>query len=159
AFYIFAQVGAKLAVQPIQQLVVGFGILPNPFPALAVATFFVILSQIKINVTNAYSGSLSWSNFFSRILHWHPGRAVWVILNVVIALLLMELNLFDTLQYILRFYSSVAIAWIGAIVADLVINKTILKLSPPYIEFKRAHLYRFNPVGCVSTLIALIISV
>ena len=40
----------------------------------AVAALFVILSQIKINITNAYSGSLSWSNFFSRLTHRHPGR-------------------------------------------------------------------------------------
>lgn len=160
AFYIFAQVGATLAVQPIQQLVKGFGVLiPNPFLALTVATFFVILSQIKINVTNAYSGSLSWSNFFSRILHRHPGRVVWLFLNVGISLLLMELNMFAFLNTILGFYSNVAIAWIGAVVADLVINKPILKLSPSYIEFKRAHLYNINPVGFGSMLIASVISV
>jgi purine-cytosine permease-like protein len=160
AFYIFAQVGATLAVQPIQQLVKGFGILiPNPFIALTVATFFVVLSQVKINVTNAYSGSLSWSNFFSRVLHRHPGRVVWLFLNVGIALLLMELNMFAFLGAILGFYSNVAIAWIGAVVADLVINKPILKLSPSYIEFKRAHLYNINPVGFGSMLIASVISV
>lgn len=32
-------------------------------------------------------------------------------------------------------------------VADLVINKPFLKVSPSYIEFKRAHLYQINPVG------------
>jgi purine-cytosine permease-like protein len=160
AFYIFAQVGSALAVQPIQQLVKGFGVLiPNPFIALTIAVFFVVLSQIKINVTNAYSGSLSWSNFFSRILHWHPGRVVWLFLNVGIALLLMELNMFAFLNTILGFYSNVAIAWIGAVVADLVINKPLLKVSPSYIEFKRAHLYTFNPVGFGSMLIASVISV
>lgn len=160
AFYIFAQVGAALAVQPIQQLVKGFGVLiPNPFIALTVATFFVVLSQIKINTTNAYSGSLSWSNFFSRILHWHPGRVVWLFLNVGISLLLMELNMFAFLNTILGFYSNVAIAWIGAVVADLVINKPLLKLSPSYLEFKRAHLHTINPVGFGSMLIASVISV
>jgi purine-cytosine permease-like protein len=160
AFYIFAQVGATLAVQPIQQLVKGFGVLiPNPFIALTIATIFVILSQIKINVTNAYSGSLSWSNFFSRILHRHPGRVVWLFLNVGISLLLMELNMFAFLNTILGFYSNVAIAWIGAVVADLVINKPLLKISPSYIEFKRAHLHNINPVGFGSMLIASVISV
>jgi hypothetical protein len=43
------------------------------------------LSQIKINVTNAYAGSLAWSNFFARITHSHPGRVVWLVFNVVIA--------------------------------------------------------------------------
>ncbi|RAQ97819.1 hypothetical protein [Thermogemmatispora tikiterensis] len=160
AFYIFAEVGAQLADQPIQQLLKGFSVLiPNPWLALTVATFFVLLSQVKINVTNAYSGSLSWSNFFSRILHRHPGRVVWLFLNVSIALLLMELNMFAFLNTILGFYSNVAIAWIGAVVADLVINKPLLKLSPPYIEFKRAHLYTINPVGFGSTLVASVLSV
>ncbi|MBX5451223.1 hypothetical protein [Thermogemmatispora sp.] len=160
AFYIFAAVGAQLADQPIQQLLKGFSVLiPNPWLALTVATFFVLLSQVKINVTNAYSGSLSWSNFFSRILHRHPGRVVWLFLNVGIALLLMELNMFAFLNTILGFYSNVAIAWIGAVVADLVINKPLLKLSPPYIEFKRAHLYTINPVGFGSTLVASVLSV
>src|SRR5581483_5571768 len=63
AFYIFASLGATLAVEPIQQLIKGFGVLiPNQFLVLTIATFFVFLSQVKINVTNAYSGSLSWSN-------------------------------------------------------------------------------------------------
>jgi purine-cytosine permease-like protein len=124
-----------------------------------IATFFVVLSQIKINVTNAYSGSLSWSNFFSRIFHWHPGRVVWVFFNVGIALLMMELNMFSVLGYILGFYSNVAIAWIGAVVADLVINKPILKLSPSYIEFKRAHLYSINPVGFGAMLVGSVVSV
>jgi len=160
AFYIFSSLGATLAVEPIQQLIKGFGaLIPNPFVVLTVATFFVVLSQVKINVTNAYSGSLSWSNFFSRILHWHPGRVVWVFLNVGISLLLMELGMFGFLNMILGFYSNVAIAWIGAVVADLVINKPLLKLSPSYIEFKRAHLYNINPVGFGSMMIASVISV
>lgn len=133
-------------------------IFASPAAYLALATFFVILSQIKINVTNAYSGSLSWSNFFARFLHVHPGRVVWLLLNVGIALTLMELGVFSTLLWVLGFYSNVAIAWIGAVVADLVINKP-LGLSPNYIEFKRAHLYNFNPVGFGSMLIASAISV
>jgi len=160
AFYIFSAVGAKLAVEPIQQLIKGFGVfIPNPFLVLTIATFFVVLSQIKINVTNAYSGSLSWSNFFSRMFHWHPGRVVWLFFNVGIALLLMELGVFGFLNMVLGFYSNVAIAWIGAVVADLIINKPLLKVSPSYIEFKRAHLYGINPVGFGSMLIASVISV
>jgi hypothetical protein len=123
-----------------------------------VATFFVVLSQIKINSTNAYSGSLSWSNFFSRLLHKHPGRVVWIFLNVGISLALMEGGVFGFLNSVLGFYSNVAIAWIGAVTADLVINKP-LKLSPSYIEFKRAHLYNFNPVGFGSMLIASAVSI
>uniref|UniRef100_A0ACD5GV44 Uncharacterized protein n=1 Tax=Desertifilum tharense IPPAS B-1220 TaxID=1781255 RepID=A0ACD5GV44_9CYAN len=53
------------AHEPIQMYIVGFeSIFSNPAVVLGVATFFVIVSQIKINVTNAYAGSLAWSNFF-----------------------------------------------------------------------------------------------
>lgn len=121
-------------------------------------TLFVIISQVKINVTNAYGGSLAWSNFFSRLTHSHPGRVVWLVFNVVIALLLMELGVFETLQAVLGLYSNIAIAWIGALVADLIINKP-LKLSPSYIEFKRAYLYNINPVGFGSMVIASVISI
>lgn len=157
AFYVADKVGLTQADEPIAQFVGGFGGF-MPALALGVAVFFVILSQVKINVTNAYSGSLSWSNFFSRILHWHPGRVVWIFLNVGIALVLMEFGVFGFLNTVLGFYSNVAIAWVGAITADLVLNKP-LKLSPSYIEFKRAHLYNFNPVGFGAMVVASIVSI
>lgn len=127
--------------------------------ALAMATVLVLLSQMKINVTNAYSGSLSWSNFFSRILHRHPGRVVWLFFQLFVGVLIMEAGIFSAIDKVLGFYSNVAVAWIGAVVADLVINKRILKLSPPIIEFKRAHLYNFNPVGFGAMIIASVISI
>ncbi|MEC4985898.1 MAG: hypothetical protein SAJ37_20760 [Oscillatoria sp. PMC 1068.18] len=147
-------VNLESAKEPVRMYLAGFAdVFANPEIVLAVATFFVIVSQIKINVTNAYAGSLAWSNFFSRITHSHPGRVVWLVFNVAIALLLMELGVFHTLEAILGLYSNVAIAWIGALVADLVINKP-LGISPSYIEFKRAYLYNINPVGFGAMLIA-----
>lgn len=134
-------------------------IFANPGVALTIATILVLLSQMKINVTNAYSGSLSWSNFFSRILHSHPGRVVWLFFQVGVGLLIMELGIFGAIDKVLGFYSNVAVAWIGAVVADLVINKPLLKISPPIIEFKRAHLYNFNPVGFGSMIIASVVSI
>ncbi len=158
AFYVASKVGLTKAGEPIEQYLGGFNTFLPGSLVLAVAVFFVLLSQVKINVTNAYSGSLSWSNFFSRVFHWHPGRVVWVFFNVGIALTLMEVGVFSFLNTVLGFYSNVAIAWIGAVVADLVINKP-LKLSPSYIEFKRAHLYAINPVGFGAMVVASVISI
>ncbi len=142
------------ANEPTQMYLVGFQyVFANPEMVLAITTLFVMISQIKINVTNAYAGSLAWSNFFSRLTHSHPGRVVWLVFNVAISLLLMELDVFSTLEAVLGLYANVAIAWIGALVADLVVNKP-LGLSPPYIEFKRGHLYNINPVGFGAMAIA-----
>ncbi|KAJ54243.1 ATPase [Actibacterium mucosum KCTC 23349] len=135
-------------------------VLSSPALVLALTGVFVILSQLKINITNAYAGSIAWSNFFSRLTHSHPGRVVWLVFNVAIALILMELGVFDALESILALYSHVALSWIGALVADLVVNKP-LGVSPRGIEFRRAHLYDINPVGtgamfgaCVLSLVA-----
>lgn len=135
------------AAEPTHMYMVAFAkVTQNPTFGLALAAIFVVLSQLKINVTNAYAGSIAWSNFFSRLTHSHPGRVVWVVFNVMIALLLMELGIYRSLEKILGLYAHVAVAWLGAIVADLVISKP-LGLSPPGIEFKRAHLYDINPAG------------
>lgn len=147
------------ADEPTLMYLIGFSyVFSDQAIAIAAATAFVVLSQVKINVTNAYAGSLAWSNFFSRLTHSHPGRVVWLLFNVAIALLLMEVGLFQALEQVLSVYSCIAIAWIGALVADLVINKP-LGLSPPFIEFKRAHLANVNPVGVGATLVASVVSI
>jgi len=147
------------ASDPTTMYRVAFGyITSSPEFALAMAGVFVILSQLKINVTNAYAGSIAWSNFFSRLTHNHPGRVVWLIFNVVIALLLMELGIYRALEEILGVYAIVAVAWVGSLVADLVVNKP-LGLSPPAIEFRRAYLYDINPVGFGSMVLASLIGI
>src|SRR3989344_4594730 len=146
AFLAFAalqfEVGAQRAAEPTQMFLAGFHqvmqALGLPGLAVAVTVVFVVVSQIKINLTNAYAGSLAWSNFFARVTRSHPGRVVWLVFNVLIATLLMTLGVFGALEKVLAVYSNVAIAWVGALVADLVINKP-LGLSPKGIEFRRAH--------------------
>lgn len=132
--------------------------VPNADLALILMLIFVCLAQIKINVSNAYAGSLAWSNFFARLTHSHPGRLVWLIFNIVIAIILMEMQVIHIVEKILGLYSNIALAWIGALVADLVICKP-LGLSPKQIEFRRAYLYDINPVGVGALIIASILSI
>ncbi len=146
------------ADQPTQMYLVAFQkTFSSPSFALVLTAAFVIVCQLKINVTNAYAGSIAWSNFFSRLTHSHPGRVVWLVFNVLLALLLMEIGIFRAIEDILIIYANFAAGWIGALTADLVINKP-LKLSPPGIEFKRAHLYDINPVGVGALLLAVVLS-
>lgn len=159
--YLAIQAGMSFAdsVNPTNMYFVAFSyVFANPSVVLAVTVFFVVLCQIKINMTNAYAGSLAWSNFFARLTHSHPGRVVWLIFNVFIATLLMLLDVFQALEQVLGLYSNIAISWIAAVVADLVINKP-LGLSPKGVEFRRAYLYDINPVGVGSMVLASILSV
>jgi len=142
------------ASDPSQMYYKVFSYLTNtPSIAIFLAMLMVIISQLKINVTNAYAGSIAWSNFFSRLTHNHPGRVVWLVFNVAIALLLMELGIYQVLESILGVFAIVAVSWLGSLCADLLINKS-LGLSPKIVEFKRAHLYDINPVGCGSMLLS-----
>ena len=90
--------------------------------------------------------------------HSHPGRVVWLVFNVAIAIILMELGIYKALEHTLGLYANIAVAWVGTLAADLVINKP-LGLSPRHIEFKRAHLYDINPVGVGAMLIASLVSI
>jgi signal transduction histidine kinase/ActR/RegA family two-component response regulator len=147
------------AVDPNQMYLAAWEpLLPHYGWAVAVTALFVVVSQLKINVTNAYAGSLAWSNFFSRLTHSHPGRVVWMVFNLLIALMLMELDVFQALGGVLGLFSNIAISWIMAVVADLVVNKP-LGWSPPGIEFRRAYLHDVNPVGVGATALASLLSV
>lgn len=119
------------AADPAHMYVAAFGyMLPNETAAMLLMAGFVVISQLKINVMNAYAGSLAWSNFFSRLTHSHPGRVVWLVFNVAIALLLMELGIYGLLEETLGIFSIIAMSWLCAISADLFVNKK-LGLSPP----------------------------
>ncbi|MCM2473234.1 response regulator [Rhizobium sp. CG5] len=141
------------AADPAHMYLTAFGyMIPNDTAAMLLMAAFVVISQLKINVMNAYAGSLAWSNFFSRLTHSHPGRVVWLVFNVAIALLLMELGIYRLLEQTLGIFSIIAMSWLCTISADLFVNKP-LGLAPPGIEFKRAHLYDINPVGCGTLLL------
>ena len=158
-FAIQQGIALEHAHEPTQMYLIAYSLLiDNADLALAITTLFVVISQLKINVTNAYAGSLAWSNFFSRLTHSHPGRVIWLFFNVSIALLLMEFGVFGALEKVLGLFSNISIAWISAISADLMINKP-LGLSPKLVEFKRAYLPDLNPVGIISTLFSSTLSI
>ena len=161
AVYLITNVAgsAGIANQPVHQfLEIYQNFLPG-WLAMVLAVVLVVISQIKINVTNAYSGSLAWTNAFTRVTKHYPGRIVFLGVNLTIALILMEANMFDFLNTILGFYANCGMAWVVVVASDIVFNKYLLKLSPLTPEFRRGMLYDFNPVGFGSMLIAAGLSV
>ncbi|MCX4640531.1 allantoin permease [Streptomyces platensis] len=154
AVYILAEVGAGSATEPIQQFTGAFAAMMPSWLVVPLAVVLVVISQIKINVTNAYSGSLAWTNSFTRVTKRYPGRMVFVLANLAFALILMEADMFSFLNSILGFYSNCAIAWIVTVATDIIVNKYLLKLSPHAPEFRRGMLYAVNPVGVVAFVAA-----
>ncbi|MFD8657414.1 purine-cytosine permease family protein [Streptomyces globisporus] len=147
AVYILSEVGPAAATEPIQQFRGAFDAMMPSWLVVPLAVVLVVISQIKINVTNAYSGSLAWTNSFTRVTKHYPGRMIFVLINLAFALILMEADMFSFLNSILGFYSNCAIAWVVTVATDIGVNKYLLKLSPHAPEFRRGMLYAVNPVG------------
>ncbi|MEP9395238.1 hypothetical protein ABLE92_03295 [Gordonia sp. VNQ95] len=145
---------AGVANEPVHQFLAIYDDFMPYWLALTLAVILVVISQVKINVTNAYSGSLAWTNSFTRVTKTYPGRLVFLIFNVAIAIVLMEADMFSFLNELLNFYANCGIAWIVAVASDIAINKYLLKISPKEPEFRRGMLYNINPVGFVSVIVA-----
>lgn len=122
-----------------------------------VGLFFVLLTQIRINVMNIYGGSLAYANFFARAFHFAPGRHWWVIVTAVISTVLMIGGIFGHLLQILTFEAVFIVSWASTLVSDLVINRRVLHLVSG-MEYRRSRLRDWNPVGVVSILVSLGVS-
>lgn len=162
AVYLIARLDPSASVhanEPVHQFLGVYQEMMPAWLAMSLAVVLVVISQIKINVTNAYSGSLAWTNSFTRVTKSYPGRMVFVAVNLVIALVLMEANMFEFLNTILGFYANCAMAWVVTVASDIAINKYVLKISPKVPEFRRGMLYAVNPVGFMSMLASAVASI
>jgi purine-cytosine permease-like protein len=146
------------AVEPVKQFLGLYQSLVPDWIALALTLILIVIAQVKINVTNAYSGSLAWSNVFTRVKKRYPGRTVFVLFNLAIALALMLLDVFSLISFVLSLYANVVMAWLVTISTDIVVNKYLLRLSPRFPEFRRGMLRDWNPVGLVSVGLASLLS-
>jgi purine-cytosine permease-like protein len=161
AVYLVTKVNPSIgahAVEPVKQFLGMYQSLLPDWAALSLALILIVIAQVKINVTNAYSGSLAWSNVYTRVRKRYPGRTVFVIFNLVIALALMLLDVFSLISFVLSLYANVVMAWLVTISADIVLNKHLLGLSPRFPEFRRGMLHNWNPVGLVSVGLASLLS-
>ncbi|MFC0015029.1 MULTISPECIES: cytosine permease [Allobacillus] len=115
---------------------------------------FTMLTQVRINVTNIYSGSLSLSSFFENIFHFKPGRRFWVVVTGVSAIALMLGKIVNHLDTVMTFQGVFLLAWASVLVADAVIVKKILKIGPGYYEARQENLHKWNPVGVGALVIS-----
>ncbi|MBP1914107.1 purine-cytosine permease family protein [Lederbergia galactosidilytica] len=115
---------------------------------------FTMLTQVRINITNIYSGSLSLSNFFENVFNFTPGRRFWVVITGVSAMVLMLGGIVNHLDTAMTFQGVFLLTWASILVTDALIVKKLLKIGPGYYEARQENLYKWNPVGVVSLIVA-----
>jgi purine-cytosine permease-like protein len=111
---------------------------------------YTVLSQLRINVINVYSGSLSLSNFFARIFGFAPGRVFWVVAAAALALVAMLADVLSRVGQVLTFQGVFMFAWAASMVADLLIVRWLLGLQPRELEYREDRVQAWNPVGTIA---------
>lgn len=117
----------------------------------------VVLSQLRINLINAYSGSLSLSNFGARGLGLSPGRQSWMVLLVVAATVCAMGNIHQHLITVLTFESVFVMAWASTLVGYILIYE--LRGGPTLSQADLDAVPAFNRVGLGALCLALIAGV
>ncbi|MFC4802063.1 purine-cytosine permease family protein [Neobacillus sp. GCM10023253] len=115
---------------------------------------FTMLTQLRINVTNIYSASLSLSNFFENVFHFKPGRRFWVVVSGVLSIALMLGGILDYLGSAMTFQGVLLMAWAAILVTDALVVKKLLKIGPKEYEARQEKLYKWNPVGVAPLIIS-----
>lgn len=123
----------------------------------------IIITQLRINLVNAYSGSIALSNFFSRY-RFLPGRSILAVSTVVLGTLLTFGNVLGNLSIVLTILGVLFMAWLGVILTDILINRKLFGFGPnngKFIEYRRALVSNWNYAGLIpmfgSTIIGLIL--
>ena len=112
----------------------------------------VVVSQTRINLINAYSGSLSLSNFGARLFGVRPGRHIWMTGLVSAATVLAMSNIYEHLLGVLTFEAVFVMAWVGALVGYIVVRKPhVDRSSPENLDLAPS----VNPVGLSALGLAL----
>lgn len=114
---------------------------------------FTMLTQIRINITNIYSSSLSLSSFFENIFGFSPGRRFWVVVSGVVAIILMLGGIVEHLDVAMTFQGVALMSWASILVTDALVVKKWLKIGPGYYESRQRNLYKWNPVGVVALIV------
>ena len=115
---------------------------------------FTMLTQLRINITNIYSSSLSLSNFFENIFKFTPGRRFWVVVSGVSAIVLMLGGIVNHLDTAMTFQGVFLLSWAAILVTDALIVKKALKIGNGYYEARQEFLYKWNPVGVGSLIVS-----
>ncbi|KKB34122.1 Two-component hybrid sensor and regulator [Bacillus thermotolerans] len=115
---------------------------------------FTMLTQLRINVTNIYSASLSLSNFFENVFHFKPDRRFWVVVAGVVSMALMLGGILDYLGSAMTFQGVLLMAWAAILVTDALVVKKLLNIGPKEYEARQEKLYKWNPVGVAPLIIS-----
>lgn len=116
-----------------------------------VGVLFVLITQIRINVMNLYSGSIALASGFDVAAHFRPGRPWWMFLVWIFGVVFYAVNVIDSLGTFLAITGVLTNTWVLIILADYFVCRRWLKLARwEHIEFREGEVRSWNPCGLIS---------
>lgn len=119
---------------------------------------FAVITQIRINVMNLYSGSLAFANTWDAFSAKKIRRNWWMVALLVLGVVLYPVNV---LQYTDKFLAVTGImtnTWIFILLADYYICRKVMKLSDTSnIEYEEGRIRDWNPCGIVAMAVAVFV--
>jgi purine-cytosine permease-like protein len=119
---------------------------------------FAIVTQIRINVMNLYSGSLALSNTMDSVFNYRPGRQWWMIAVWLLGVIFYAVNVLQYMNTFLAITGILTNTWVFIILADYYICRKVFKLAPSdFVEYRQEYLHSWNPAGIISLSAAVFI--
>ncbi|MFF5989115.1 purine-cytosine permease family protein [Prauserella flavalba] len=119
---------------------------------------FVLVTQIRINVMNLYSGSVALASGFDVAAHFRPGRPWWMFLVWFVGVIFYAVNVIDSLGTFLAITGVLTNTWVLIILADYFICRRLLGLARrEQIEFREHEVRAWNPCGLTSLGVAVLV--
>ena len=115
------------------------------------------VSQVRINLTNIHLGSIAFASAAGQFGGSKLGRRFWTIIVLIAVVLLMMLDVLGNLTVFLEWNGIFLLAWVGCLVSDLLIVRKWLKIVEGPIEYRSAHLRKYNPVGIIALIMATLV--
>jgi purine-cytosine permease-like protein len=119
---------------------------------------FVIITQIRINVMNFYSGSLQLASGFDATLNFRPGRPWWMFFILIAGIICYAFNVINFIPTFLAITGILTNTWVLIILSDYWICRKLLKLAPSHgIAYETNKVREWNPCGLISLGVAVFI--
>lgn len=123
-----------------------------------VGVLFVVITQVRINVMNLYSGSIALASGFEVAAHFRPGRPWWMFLVWFFGVVFYATNVINHLGTFLAVTGVLTNTWVLIILADYFICRGALKLGRDRdIEYHEADVRSWNPCGLISLGVAVFV--
>ncbi|MFW7269658.1 hypothetical protein ACMAUO_17095 [Gluconacetobacter sp. Hr-1-5] len=146
--HVSADAAQAMAIRSPDQIVAAFIVFGG-----VIGTLLMICAQLKAQVLNSYSSSLSLANLFDTLFGVRPGRLAFVVFANIIALVLVFGNSLEIFEKFLAFFGIVSTCIATLMVADFVLTNALGGRAPTRWDVNWLGIFSFI-LGVVTGLIA-----